>query len=94
MADMPFEEILTSVSKLDRAELEQLLTVVQDRLSEPDDSEPLTEAEIKTLMTPDPLPPKEVIALGLTGTWAHLGINDGAEWVNEQKRKQWERNKW
>ena len=92
MADIPFEEILTSVSKLDRAELEQLLTVVQDRLSEPDDSEPLTEEEIKALMTPDPLPPKEVIALGLTGTWADMGITDSVEWIQEQRRKRWERN--
>lgn len=57
------------------------------------DDLPLTEAEITELMTVDPLPPAEIVKLGLTGTWAHLNIPDGADWVNEQKRNRRERKK-
>ena len=59
-----------------------------------DDERPLTSDEIKELMRVEPLPPAEVVAQGLLGTWADMGITDGAEWVNEQKRKRKERRKW
>lgn len=64
-------------------------------LPEPDpENEPLTEAEIAELLRSDPMTGAEIIAAGLTGTWADLNIEDGAEWVNEQKRKRQERNQW
>jgi hypothetical protein len=44
-------------------------------------------------MTIDPLPPSEIIKRGLTGTWAHLNISDGAEWVNARKKERSERLK-
>jgi len=99
MADMPFEEILDQVLKLDHADLERLLSAAHDRLAEYDNTgeptgiEPYTPEEVAAMMRVQPLPPKEVIALGLTGKWADMGITDGAEWVNEQKRKRRERSK-
>lgn len=38
-----------------------------------------------------PLSGAEIVARGLTGTWAHLGISNGADWVNGQKRNRRER---
>ncbi|KAB2855059.1 MAG: hypothetical protein F9K46_16115 [Anaerolineae bacterium] len=57
---------------------------------------PIDDEKIAALMQIEPLPPAEVIALGLLGTWADMEIEDGAEWVNEQKRKRKERrdSKW
>ena len=39
------------------------------------------------VMQVEPLPPKQVIEMGLVGTWADQDISDGAEWVNERKRE-------
>jgi hypothetical protein len=64
-----------------------------DQESDPE-NEPLTEAEIAELLRSEPMTGAEIIAAGLTGTWADLDIEDGAAWVNEQKRKRLERNKW
>lgn len=59
-----------------------------------DEDTPFTEAEVADLMHVEPLPPAEIVEQGLTGTWADLGIGDGAEWVNEQKRKRSEERRW
>lgn len=45
------------------------------------------DAELAALMQVEPLPPAEVVALGLLGTWADNDISDGAEWINQQKRQ-------
>lgn len=58
------------------------------------DVETWTPEELAEMMRVEPLPPKEIIERGLLGTWADQGITDGAEWVNEQKRKRKERRKW
>ncbi|MBL8163686.1 MAG: hypothetical protein JNJ61_16995 [Anaerolineae bacterium] len=58
------------------------------------DDAPFSPEEIAELTRVEPLPPAEVVALGLLGTWSHKMIGDGAEWVNEQKRKRRERRKW
>jgi hypothetical protein len=71
--------------------------IAQRKSSVPDSTSedaPLTEAELAELLRSEPMTGAEIIAAGLTGTWADLGIEDGAEWVNEQKRKRRERNKW
>jgi hypothetical protein len=58
------------------------------------DEEPLTDEEVAELTRIEPMQPAEIVAAGLLGGWEHLGITDGAEWVNEQKRKRRERRKW
>lgn len=91
-------EGLTSVERL--AVLEALASMVRADHEPPsavapdDDEPPLTREELAALLQVEPLSGAEIVARGLTGTWAHLGISDGAEWVNEQKRKRRERRQW
>jgi hypothetical protein len=47
--------------------------------------------ELKELLKPDPKTGAEIVALGLTGTWADLDIVDSVEWVEELRRKRKER---
>ena len=50
-----------------------------------------TEEELAKLTRIEPLPGAEVVALGLTGGWADMGIEDSVEWLEEQRRKRRER---
>lgn len=54
----------------------------------------LSADEVAYLMQVEPLSPTEIVAEGLLGTWDNQGIADGADWVNEQKRKRKARRKW
>ncbi len=63
-------------------------------LADNDDEPPLTPEEIEHLLHQGPKTGAEVAKSGLFGAWAHLGITDGATWVNEQKRKRLERQQW
>lgn len=95
-----FQEALTLALQLPPAEriaiIEELAASFRQEVDvpAPDEDQPLTPEEIKALMQVEPLPPAEVVAEGLLGTWADIGITDGAEWVNEQKRKRKVRRKW
>jgi hypothetical protein len=92
-----FEEILAQALQLPPAErmaiIERLaasfrpLPAGEGTLPGAETDQALTEQETADLMRVEPLPPAEVVRQRLTGTWADLGISDGAEWVNEQKRK-------
>lgn len=53
-----------------------------------------TDEEIKELLTFKPMSGKEIVESGLAGGWEDLGITDSVEWVNEQRRKRQERNRW
>lgn len=58
---------------------------------------PFTEAELDEMLKPrTPLSGAEIAAkiVAEGAAWADLGIEDGAEWVNEQKRKRQESRKW
>lgn len=61
---------------------------------QPEDVEPLTDEEIADMLRPEPMTGTEIVAAGLTGGWADMGITDGAEWVQEQRRKRWEQHVW
>jgi hypothetical protein len=50
--------------------------------------EAFTDDELQELLTFTPSSGADVIAEGLTGTWADLEIDDPLEWVMEQRRKQ------
>ena len=54
---------------------------------EPDYNLPLSLEEIAYFMKVQPLQPAEICEQGLLGTWANLGIADGAEWVEAQRQK-------
>ena len=46
------------------------------------------------MLTFTPKTGKEIVEQGLIGGWEHKGITDSVEWVEEQRRKIKERNRW
>jgi beta-lactamase class D len=99
MADLPFDEIVELALQLSPGEqarlMERLAASVREVLDESGekvtDDEPLTDEEIAEMLKVEPMTGTEIVAAGLTGGWADMGITDGAEWVNEQKRKRKEK---
>lgn len=97
MSDLPFEELVAQAVRLSAAEqallMERLAAALHQNLTTIplEDAEDWTDAERAEMFKPEPLPPAEVVARGLTGTWTN--IPDGAVWVNEQKRKREERRR-
>lgn len=96
-----FQETLTRALELSPAErmamIAELAASFQAEFfveSPSSDDQPFTISEIAELMHVEPLPPAEVIAQGLLGTWASKNIQDGTAWVNERKTKRRERRKW
>ncbi|MBN1564000.1 MAG: hypothetical protein JXA10_09175 [Anaerolineae bacterium] len=92
-----FEELVAQALQLSLSERLRLIERVAASFNAPapdPDDPPFTDDEIAELLHVKPLPPTEMAALGLFGGWADMGITDGAEWVNEQKRKRRERRKW
>lgn len=94
-----FQEALTLALQLSPSErlamIEELAASFGDEaFASDEDDAPFTPEEIAELMRVEPLPPAEVVAQGLLGTWADKNIEDGAAWVNEQKRKRRERRQW
>jgi hypothetical protein len=99
MTDATLEEIVAQALRLSPAEqallLEQLAAALHQTLtvsSVHDETDDWTDEEWAEMFKPKPLPPSEVIARGLTGTWSNIA--DGAEWVNEQKRKREIQRQW
>jgi hypothetical protein len=95
---LPYSKVLTQALQLPPAErlamIEQLAASFRATMPPAADPEAWTAQEIADLMRVEPLPPAEVAGQGLIGTWVDLGITDGAEWVNEQKRLRGERHQW
>lgn len=93
MSAAQFEKVMKLALRLSPAEqaglMERLAAAIHDALeTESAATEPVfSDTEITELLQVDPLPPAEVVALGLTGTWADMGIHDGAEWANEKKHR-------
>jgi len=59
-----------------------------------DDEIAWTDEEIAEMLQPDPKTGAEIVALGHTGGWEHLGIEDSVEWLQEQRRKRREARGW
>ena len=59
-----------------------------------DDDQDFTDEEIKEFLTFKPKTGKEIVEEGLIGGWEDMGITDSVAWVEEQRRKQRERNRW
>lgn len=95
---LKYAEQLSVTEKLRLAEhlMHDVRTDLEVNHSENDDemSSPLTLEEIHTLLNAGPKTGAEIIASGVVGAWKDFGIRDGAEWVNEQKRKRSKRSKW
>lgn len=67
---------------------------IRIELAEGENVAPLTDAELDELMRPQPMTGAEIVAAGLTGGWQDVGIEDGAAWVEEVRRKRKERRAW
>lgn len=82
-------ELALQLSPAEQARLVERLAEMQTVLAAEEqlDDLPYTDAEIAEMMIVHPMTGAEIVAAGLTGGWSHLDISDGAEWVNEQKRK-------
>jgi hypothetical protein len=102
MSDIPFDEVVNLALQLSPAEqahlMERLAASVHDSLTHPvdatPDATPWTAEEIAELTQIEPMTGTEIVAAGLTGGWADMDITDGAEWVNEQKRKRKAKHNW
>ena len=68
---------------------------VEITIKVPGESAPIeqdfTDEEIKEFLTFKPKTGKEIVEQGLVGGWEDMGITDSVAWVEEQRRKQWER---
>jgi hypothetical protein len=58
------------------------------------DNEDFTEEEIREIRAIKPKSGKEIVEQGLIGGWEDMGITDSVAWVEEQRRKRRERNRW
>ncbi len=105
MGDIEFEQVVDLALRLSTAEQARLIErlasamhetlVIDDHAGDQEHIEPAwTDEEIAEMMKIEPMTGAEIVAAGLTGTWADLGITDGAEWVNEQRREGQEKNQW
>lgn len=86
--------ILDVVQALDHQTKRFLLHQIQAMLTKENPAETWTEDELAVLIDPHPLSGAEIIAAGLTGTWADGDIQDGAEWVNVQKAERQHKTQW
>lgn len=94
---MSVKDMIEQVKVLNAEELDELLGVIirlRAQQAPPEDNSPWTDEELTQLMTIEPLSGAEIIEQGLAGGWADLDITEGAEWVEEQRRKKRERKKW
>lgn len=105
MVDVAYDDVLDKALQLPAAEkarlLERLAMEIREALNDQqvaenpvEDSVELTPQQVDRLLHQGPKNGAEIAASGLFGAWKNLGIRDSTEWVNEQKRKRLERNKW
>jgi hypothetical protein len=73
-------------------EVEVTLTPAAESL--PWELRPWTEDELREMLTFTPKTGKEIVEEGLVGGWEDLGIEDSVQWVEEQRRKLQEKNRW
>lgn len=96
---MAFDEVVEAALQLSDFEkarlMERLAAAVKESLQgEPSEDETWTDEELAALSQITPMTGAEIVAAGLVGGWQDLGIEDGAEWVNDQKRRRKVRNQW
>jgi len=96
---MTFQDVVETVLKLSPEEQTQLIEMIefarQPSIQSHDSDEPLmTSEEIEALLHGTPKNSQDIARSDYVGAWSDMGITDGAEWVNEQKRKRRERKSW
>ncbi|MCI0711636.1 MAG: hypothetical protein L0154_15885 [Chloroflexi bacterium] len=90
MTDHEFDLLTKQVEKLDYQHqlllVERLVALIEqhERFSQTEDT--WTAEELAELLKPQKaLTGKEMVEQGFIGGWEDMGIEDGAEWVNQQK---------
>jgi hypothetical protein len=66
-------------------------TVMVTLTPTPDEDAPWMPDEIREFLTFEGKSGAAIAASGTFGSWAHLGIEDSVEWIQEQRRKRRER---
>lgn len=100
MSDVQVDNVIALALQLSPAEqarlMERLAAAMVDALSPYNaaDDTPWTDEAIAGMMQVEPKTGAEIVAAGLLGGWADMDIEDGAAWVNEQKRKRQESRRW
>ncbi|MBL8153821.1 MAG: hypothetical protein JNM70_06520 [Anaerolineae bacterium] len=85
MGRTSFEAVMAEALELSAQEQMRLIERLAAALQEQPTAEAqvesslLTDEELDRLLQVEPLSGTEIVASGLTGTWADLGITDGAE---------------
>jgi hypothetical protein len=77
---------IQALSPQERQQLFALLRRLNDEAAAPDEA--WTSEEVQALLQIEPSTGAEIVAAGLTGGWAEQGIEDGAEWVAQQRQRQ------
>ena len=70
------------------------IMMLNRRILKPNDAPPLSDEEYTALKQIEPMTGKEIVEGGLLGGWADMNIDDGAEWLNDQKRKRHAKVRW
>lgn len=91
---MTIIELYQQARDLTPVERKQLIQLLQSMDDEMVSVDTWTEAELEELMKIEPLTGAEIVAAGLTGTWENQGIEDGLEWVNQQRQKRQSKYQW
>ena len=104
MTDKELDLLTQQVEKLSQRDqllfLERLVAMIRNQLEETteidaDSDVTWTDEEIAELLTPkEPMTGKKMVEAGLIGGWEHMGIEDSAEWVNEQRAKRRKKLNW
>jgi hypothetical protein len=91
--DTKFEEALKSALALTPSEQARLLrhvaAALSDKLAPSEQAWTVDEGSIKSLTTGE-----KILASGLIGSWADIGIEDSEAWLEEAKQKRREENQW
>jgi hypothetical protein len=82
------------LSPEERTALRDALAASAQRPPETPDEPPFSDADLQQMLAVSPRAPGEIVTLGLLGTWAEQGIEDGADWINARKRERQARQAW
>jgi|GEM_PF-1458380 len=94
MNQVEIDQFLQLVKDTDAKTKHFLIQQIYAMLPQPSDTETWTDEERKMIINPQPLSGAEIIAAGLTGTWADEDIEDSIEWVNTQEAKRRAKYQW
>ncbi len=78
---------------LPSGEVEVTIQIAPTSSSDDWENQPWTEEEIREFLTFEPKSAAEIAESEAFGAWADLGITDSVAWIEELRRKEWERRR-